>query len=195
LEAHLKTCAECRRESFYFAELVSTASRMEAINVRPDFNLRLRAAIQRTESAAARTQRTGWTSGLPQLRWRPAFAFSMAAVFALVAFGSFQYSSYREHRAVDEFNAQLGRQGQEAREAALGLREDQSVMPPQWSPVDGLSPEMRRLQDQYLADHKLSREYIAGGEKLTTDSTLANPEAEYLTPVVRSDQMLQPVSY
>jgi len=194
LNAHLELCSECRRESFYFAELTATASRMETVSVRPDFNLRLRSAIQRAEPVPSPVARRGWFAAVPRLQWRPAYAFAMAAALVLIAFGSFQYSSYRDRQAVAAENARIGQDGELARDAALGLGDNQSVVPPQWSPVDGLSPEMRRLQEQYLADHKLPRNYILGGDEIA-DTAMAAPGTEYVMPVVRSDQMMQQVSY
>jgi len=192
LNAHLEKCEGCRREAFYFSEIATAVSRMDTVTVRSDFDLRLRAAIKRAEAKPAPR---GFWHRLPLPSLRPIFLVPSLAVAVLVAFGAYQFAESRQvhaEQAAIEAQAELGRMN---RDAALGLRSEQEILPPGWTPVDGgLSPEMKQLQDQYLAGRQLPQNYILDTDGLG-DPHSTKPEPEYVMPVVRSDQMVRQVSY
>lgn len=192
LSHHLEGCGECRREAFFFSAIGAAASRMGTVAVRPDFNLRLRAAIRRTETAPARL--AGWRERFAVLRLRPALAMGVAAVALFVAVGSYQFSSFRSAQATIAEQALRGEEGRLARARAMGLPTGEQILPAGWTPVDGLSPEMRRLQEQYLAAENLPRNYIIEADDLD-DPLSQKPRPLYVMPTVPSEQMVRKVSY
>ncbi|HUU46723.1 MAG TPA: zf-HC2 domain-containing protein [Acidobacteriota bacterium] len=192
LNGHLEACADCRREAFYFSENAAASTRVERVAVRPDFNLRLRAAVRRAEAEAAAP--TGWHAWLTGLSLRPAFAVASAAAIILAGIGAYQFSDFSRDRAALAENTQRAEQGRLARAQAMGLSEAEPILPAGWTAVDGLSPEMQRLQEQYLAGENLPRNYIVQSEGL--DDPLSNkPRPLYVMPTVPSEQMVREVSY
>lgn len=192
LDHHLKGCGACRREAFFFSEIGVAASRMETVSVRPDFNLRLRAAIRRAEVAPARI--SGWRERFAVLRLRPALVAGAAVAVMLVAVGSYQYSSFNSEQAKMAEQVRRGEEGRLARARAMGLPTGEQILPAGWTPVDGFSPEMRKLQEQYLAAENLPRNYIIEADNLN-DPLSQKPRPLYVMPTVPSEQMVRKVSY
>lgn len=197
LSVHLEECAECRREAFYFSEIANASSRLETVSVRPDFNLRLRATIRRAEAESS-TVAAGWKSRFPRLvigSYRPVLVLAASAILLLV--GSYQFVQFRNAQSIQADHADespLGHDGLDGRDAAFGFSRGTSIEPSEWQRVDGLSPEMKRLREVYLADRNLERRYILETDDLN-DRLSTRPHPEYIMPVVRSDQVVQPVSY
>lgn len=192
LNQHLEGCAECRSEAFYFSEIGAAASRMETVSVRPDFNLRLRAAIRRAEAAPVGL--SGWRERFAVLRLRPALAMGVVALALLTAVGSYQFSSFNSEQAAMAEQVRRGEEGRLARDRAMGLPTGEQILPAGWTPVDGLSPEMQRLQEQYLAAENLPRNYIIEAEDLN-DPLSEKPQPLYVMPTVPSEQVIRKVSY
>jgi len=193
LDEHLKQCPSCRSEAFYFSEIAALSGKMESVSVRPDFNLRLRAAIQRQESAE-RTRRRWYQLNMPPV-WRTAMAG--AAVLALFAFS---YGGYRVYVAtndtptaapmiqVDQNWTTTPATGELTADAALPR------VPSGWTPVSGISPEAERLRERYLDARQGQSEYIL--ETVGLDDINAQDTApRYVMPVLRSDEVVEKVSY
>lgn len=179
LDAHLLTCAECRREGFYFSEIGVLAGRMESVAVRPDFDLRLRAAIRRVEAGEVdATGRWRFASALV----RPAFALVTASV--VIAGGVSAYL-FLSPKAIPI--AQTSNQPTE-------VASDPTVLPATLTPVEGMTPEMRRLQERYLATGQLPEHYVVEAVSLD-DPTSKKPSLRYVLPTVSTEQVSRKDSY
>lgn len=178
LEEHLKVCADCRRESFYFSEIAALAGRLEKSNVRPDFNLRLRAAIRRSE--AAPTQRKSWREFSSQIFLRPVLAFGLL-IFALgggvTGYVLIQEDSAQPLLSVDK----------------AGPGEWQSEILPGLTPVNGESDEDLRVR-QYLEVQRGESEYLIQTVSLPEQQTQEKMQ-QYVMPVIPAEQMVRQVSY
>jgi len=192
LDEHLAVCPECRRESFYFSEIGALAGRMETVSVRPDFDVRLRAAIRRAETSPAKM--SPWYRRLTAQPWRLALVTgSLAIVFGL------SYGAYRT-RVAPSPNASLPVESKPDPKKTLEYfgnlvsGQGQPGMSSGWLPVDGASPEALRLRNLYLDASRGSRDYLVGTVGLDDPNT-KKPSPRYVMPVERSDDMVRKVSY
>jgi len=195
LEEHLETCAECRREAFYFSEIGSLVNRIERVPVRPDFDLRLKAAIRRAEATENEGRR--WY----QWHLTPAYRVAVGVCTVLVLFAA-SYGSYRV-LGVDDTSAKLSTESalQNPSLATMpdgsvdtGSADSWSVPPPGLTPVDPMSADARILSTRYLAIDQQSGEYVLGTVRID-DPMAKNKEPNYVMPMVRSDHMVKKVSY
>lgn len=193
LDEHLKNCPSCRSEAFYFSEIAALSGKLEHVQVRPDFNLRLRAAIQRQESAAQVRRR--WY----QLNLSPAWRTALAGAAVAVLFG-FSYGGYQVFVAGDDTPATppgiTVDQNWSTVPPTSGVIADEAMpqVPSGWTPVSGLSPEAERLRERYLAQRQGSSEYIlqtVGVEDLTAQDTAP----QYILQVLPYEQVAEKVSY
>jgi predicted anti-sigma-YlaC factor YlaD len=175
LDAHLSTCAECRREAFYFSEIAALAGRIEKVAVRPDFDLRLRAAIRRVEAGEEKPARL-WRFAPVTLR--PAFAVAAATVVVVSGLSTYWFLSPKA--------------GQVAQRGSLAP--EVTSVPATLTPVEGLTPEMRRLQEQYLATGQLPENYVVETVGLD-DPTSKKPSPRYVMPTMSTEQVSRKDSY
>lgn len=192
LESHLATCESCRREAFYFTEIGAIATRMDGHAVRPDFNLRLRAAIRRHEHEAAHP--VPWQSRLAGILLRPGVVAAGVIVMGLGGLGAWTVT----HKAapvpqtisVEEpvpsklpygIPAEFGRSSTEPAAGEL-------------TPLDGLDPETRRIYERYLQAGQLPRDYIHDGIPLE-DFGFDSVAPRYVMPTEPTDMAAKKVSY
>ena len=195
LDDHLKQCPSCRREAFYFSEIGALANKLEPVSVRPDFNLRLRAAIQRQEKSEAAHHH--WYQVRVSPIWRTALAGATVLALFVVTYGG-----YRVLTAGDSENqAAVSRianeqDGTNSPEVYGSTPTDPNVpdLPSGWTPVVGGSPDAQRLRERYLAARQGSSEYVLETVRLD-DFTLQQAEPRYVMPLIRSDEVVQKVSY
>lgn len=192
LDEHLKQCPHCRSEAFYFSEIAVLSGKMEPVTVRPDFNLRLRAAIQREESAAEAHRR--WY----QLNISPAWRIAMAGAAVLTLF-VFSYGGYHVITAGNNTPTSgiAIDQGWSTSPQVAGETSADVVapeVPSGWTPVSDISPEAQRLRERYLAARQGPSEYIL--ETVGLDDVNAQDTApQYLMPLMPSEQVVEKVSY
>lgn len=189
LESHLSGCPDCRREAFYFSEIAAMSGRLQKTTaVRPDFNLRLRAAIRREEPLPRR-----WSLRPPNhaiLAYRPALVAVTACVVCLVGLGAYKFVFVSGSSAVKTTIVPSIPQAtahSASGELELALRSG-------LIPVDGMTPEMKRLQDQYLATGQLPRDYVVDAVG-ADDSVGSKPMPSYVMPTMSSEQVVRKVSY
>jgi hypothetical protein len=192
LTEHLEGCEGCRRDAFYYSEITASATRLEQVSVRPDFDMRLRAAIRRAD--AELPARSRWFGWLTALGARPVWLTVSATMILLASLGAYQFSDFNTTRSVAAEHAAQGEQGRLERAAAMGLPAAEPILPAGWTPIDGISPEMQRLQNQYLANDQLRRDYIMVSEGLH-DPLSKKPRQLYVMPTVPSEQVVKKVSY
>lgn len=189
LEAHLSSCESCRREAFYFSEIGSLATRMAPHSARPDFDLRLRAAIRRADDAAA--QPVSWQSRFASLFLRPALVGASVVVLGLGGLGAWSIMTAKEapQAKVEEAAPAV------SPEYGLNVRYGQpTARPGELIPVEGLDEETRRLQERYLEAGRLPRDYVMDAVPLET-STVDSSAPQYVLPTVSPDQVTKNVSY
>jgi anti-sigma factor RsiW len=194
LDEHLKQCPSCRREAFYFSEIAALSNKLEPVAVRPDFNLRLRAAIQRQENSA-KARHHWYQLNLPPV-WRTAMAG--AAVLALFAVTYGGYRIFNDGNGQTQTVAPVIAIDQNWSSSAVLSEVPGDVASPEvpsgWTPVNGLSPDAQRLRERYLAACQGPSEYILETVRLD-DLNMQEAEPRYVMPVVRSDQVTQKDSY
>ncbi|MBI5867825.1 MAG: zf-HC2 domain-containing protein [candidate division Zixibacteria bacterium] len=192
LDDHLASCSECRREAFYFSEIAASAGRMESVSVRPDFDLRLRAAIHRAETAPSRTQ--SWYQLMISRPWRPVLAVCSMILVLGLSYGAYRASTNSSPSNVLQAQAPTDPKSTLEYFGTLVSGTRPAGMPSGWLAVDGSSPESRRLQSLYLNASQGPNDYVSQTVGLD-DSNAAKPGANYVMPVVRSDDMARKVSY
>lgn len=192
LEEHLASCEGCRREGFYFAEIGSTAMKLEPHPVRPDFNLRLRAAIRRADEQALRPIR--WQDRVGAVVFRPALVAAGVMVLGLGGLGA--WSMMKGQSAQKPTVAEtVGPEVNPEYGLRVGYGEDGGTAPDGGLvPVDGLSPEDRRIQERYLQTEQMARTYIMEGESLDR-SSIDSASPRFVLPTVSPDQVNKKVSY
>jgi hypothetical protein len=194
LDDHLNQCPSCRREAFYFSEIGALANKLEPVAVRPDFNLRLRAAIQRKENAEV--VRRNWYHLNLTPGWRTAIAAASVLALFAVTYGGYRVFSSGSGDSQPVAPAFSVDQDWTTSSASGQFVSDPGVpdVPSGWTPVSGLSPDAQRLRDRYLAARQGPSEYILETVRLD-DLNLQQAEPRYVMPIVRSDQVAQKVSY
>ncbi len=89
VRAHLAECGRCRAALDEYRRLDSVLEEWKAVEPRPGFDARLRAAVERSATAPASSLwglRWGPLGGFGSLRWlAPALALAMAVVVSVVA--------------------------------------------------------------------------------------------------------------
>ena len=195
LEEHLETCAECRREAFYFSEIGSLTKRLEPVAVRPDFDLRLKAAIRRAEATEKEGRR--WY----QWHLTPAYRVALGVCTVMILFAA-SYGSYRV-LGVDNTDATMSAEPALPNTAVAtmpdgavdtGTAESWAIPPSGLTPLDPMSADARILSNRYLATDLQSGEYVLGTVRID-DPMAKNQEPNYVMPMVRSDHMVKKVSY
>ncbi|MEW5700618.1 MAG: zf-HC2 domain-containing protein [Candidatus Zixiibacteriota bacterium] len=179
LDAHLSACPECRREGFYFSEIGALAERLEKVSVRPDFNLRLRAAIRRVETGESRP---AWRRRFIPVIPRPVLALAAATLVVGVGLGAYRFLSPAPGPLA------------QGKVDAAGELSTSSALPATLTPVEGLTPEMRRLQEQYLAAGRLPENYIVEAVGLN-DPTSKKLPTRYVLPTVSTEQVSRKDSF
>jgi hypothetical protein len=194
LDDHLHQCPSCRREAFYFSEIGALANKLEPVAVRPDFNLRLRAAIQRKENAEV-VRRRWYHLNLPPV-WRTAVAATSVLALFAVTYGGYRVFSSGAGNSQSGAPAIAVDQDWTTSNSPAQVLADPEILdvPSGWTPVSGLSPDAQRLRDRYLAARQGPSEYILETVRLD-DLNLQQAEPRYVMPIVRSDQVAQKVSY
>ena len=191
LDEHLAACPECRREAFYFSEIGALAGRMESVSVRPDFGVRLRAAIRRTEINPASLP--PWYRRLAQPGRLALVTCSMVLVVGL---------SYGAYRARFAPSPNVSLQSDSKSDPKLTLKyfgnlvsgTSQPGASSGWIALDGTSPEAQRLQNLYLGASRGPSDYVVQTVGLDDPNT-KKPSPRYVMPVERSDDMVRKVSY
>lgn len=190
LEAHLASCEECRREAFYFSEIGSLATRMESHSARPDFNLRLRAAIRRADEAAAHP--VSWQSRLAMLLLRPSLVAASIVVLGIGGLGAWSMMKGTE------IPQQASRDLAPTVDPKLGLpvaHGTPTVKPSgELIPVIGNDGEAQRLRGRYLEAGQLPHDYVLDGIPVN-DPNHDSSALRYVLPTVSSDQVTKKVSY
>ncbi|MBD3297832.1 MAG: hypothetical protein GF341_04185, partial [candidate division Zixibacteria bacterium] len=196
LDEHLEECAECRREAFYFSEIGVIIPRMEKVDARPDFNLRLRAAIKREEAKA--TEPRKWYQWNLTPAWRLAVGAAMVVMVFAVSYGSYQFVSPSSaeapitvvpapetaaHAAASERVFEVSETADEGSGYAGG-----------WAEVDLMTPDGLAARDRYLAARRGPGEYVLETFQLA-DPTAKKPSPNYLITTVPSEQVIQRTSY
>ena len=195
LDEHLKQCPSCRREAFYFSEIGALAGKLEPVAVRPDFNLRLRAAIERQEKTDA-VRRHWYKISLPPV-WRTVLAGATVLALFAVTYGGYRVLTSGGSKSQTANPGIAGEQQTTESAEVYGstpVDPDVSDLPSGWTPVVGGAPDAQRLRDRYLAARQGSSEYVLETVKLD-DLTLQEAEPRYVMPLVRSDEVVQKVSY
>ncbi|GAB4313753.1 MAG: hypothetical protein Kow0074_00420 [Candidatus Zixiibacteriota bacterium] len=196
MDEHLEQCAECRREAFYFSEIGSLIRRVEQVPTRPDFNLRLRAAIQREEARAAAPRRWYQWNLSPALRLAVGTAMVML-VFG-VSYGSYQILS--PSTTVPPITVVPA--PETAAHATTVDRVFDATSPVDnwggyssgWTEVDLMTPDGLAARERYLAARRGPGEYVLDMYPID-DPTAKKPEPNYLMTTVPSDQVIRPTSY
>jgi hypothetical protein len=192
LDEHLEHCAACRREAFYFSEIGNLASRLEPTPVRPDFNLRLRAAIERQEKADAIA--SPWYRFHLAPVWRPAIA-AVAVVFMFVlTYGGYRVISGPSADQGLASESTINQDWSQDELAAARIDANDFALPSGLTPVQSDSPDAERVRDQYLAASQGPSNFVIGTVGLD-DPTTKKPEPQYVLPVIPSEQMARKVSY
>jgi len=179
LEDHLKGCADCRREAFYFSGIAACAGRLEKAPVRPDFNVRLRAAIRRSEVAASTPK--PWYRPTLQPLFRPVLAFGLL----VLTLGGGVTGYVLTH------DSESGPMGPAASTEAIV--EWQPVVQPGMTPVGDMTAEDQRVR-QYIDTNGALSDYVIetySVEDLNAEKHLP----QYFNPVVPAEQMARQVSY
>jgi hypothetical protein len=189
LEAHLESCEECRREAFYFSEIGSLASRLGNHGARPDFNLRLRAAIRRSEEAAARP--VSWQTKLAGLLLRPALVAASVVVLGLGGLGAWSVMHGTETKQAISVSDEPAVSPEYGLTVPYGTAKSPSG---ELIPVSDLDTEARRLQERYFETVQWPRDYVLGGVRLD-DSNAQKSTTLYVLPTVSTDQVAKNVSY
>jgi hypothetical protein len=192
LDEHLEHCAACRREAFYFSEIGNLASRLESAPVRPDFNLRLRAAIERQEKAEAVA--SPWYRFHLAPAWRPAIA-AVAVVFMFVlTYGGYRVVSGPSADQGLASNSTINQDWTNEEVASAPAEVNEFALPSGLTPVQSDSPDADRVRSQYLAASQGRSDFVIGTVGLD-DPTTKKPEPQYVLPVIPSEQMVRKVSY
>ena len=189
LQAHLDGCEECRREAFYFSEIAVLSGKVETRPIRPDFDLRLKAAIRRADAAAAIP--VPWSRRLTFALWRPALAGAAVLVVALGGFGAYSLMSDDEAKYLDSSRSGGGLTPQ------YGLSVDpHGTALPEGSlvPVDGLDPETQKLRERYLQTGRMNQEFVTPVVRLEDSNTLS-PTHRYVLPTVTAEEVGKKASY
>jgi len=189
LEAHLVGCEECRREAFYFSEIAVLAGKVETRPVRPDFDLRLKAAIRRADAVAAAP--IPWSQRISLALWRPALAGAAVLVLVLGSIGAYTLMHDDEAKYLDSSRTAGGLTPQ------YGLSVDPNgAALPEGSlvPVDGFDPETQKLRDRYLQTGQMSQDYVTQAVSVN-DSNAISPAHRYVLPTVTAEQVAKKASY
>lgn len=192
LDDHLASCPECRREAFYFSEIAATAGRMETVSVRPDFDVRLRAAIHRAETTPSRTQ--SWYQLLVTRPWRPALAVCSMILVMGLSYGAYRAKTADSPNSIPQATAQTDPKSTLEYFATLVSGIPAEGVPSGWHAVDGNSPEALRLQNLYLQATQGTSDFVVPTVGLD-DPNSVKPGPSYIMPVERSDDMARKVSY
>lgn len=196
LDEHLEQCAECRREAFYFSEMGSLVRRVEQVPARPDFNLRLRAAIQREEARAVAPRK--WYQWNLTPAWRLAVGSAMVVLVFAVSYGS--YHVVTSNRPVPPVTVMPAPEtAVHATTAdrvfdAASSADNWSGYSSGWSEVNLMTPEGLAAQERYLAARRGAGDYVLDMYPID-DPTAKKPEPNYLMTTVPSDQVVRRTSY
>jgi hypothetical protein len=163
---------------------------LESHSARPDFNLRLRAAIRRADEAAAHPVR--WQSRLTTLLLRPSLVAASIIVLGLGGLGAWSMmkgADVPQHAARDAGPAV---------DPAVGLpvaHGTPTVKPSgELIPVIGNDEEALRLRGRYLEADQLPHAYVLDGIPVN-DPNHDSSALRYVMPTVSSDQVTKKVSY
>ena len=192
LDDHLAGCAVCRREAFYFSEIAVVAGRMESVSVRPDFDLRLRAAIRRVEAAPADT--LPWYRALVARPWRPVLAACSMVLVVGLSYGAYRARLVPSPANSSRLMAQVDPKTTLERFQNLVSGTSQPGLPSGWIAIDGNSPEAKRLQNLYLKASQGPDDFVVQTVGLDDPNT-NKPAPRYVMPMERSDDMVRKVSY
>jgi hypothetical protein len=184
LEDHLKGCAECRREAFYFSEIAASAGRLEQASIRPDFNVRLRAAIHRSEAAAARPK--PWHGISRHSFLRPAMALGLLVITLGGGITGYIFTQSGDS------GSPLPGQAYPIGSSEL-IAEGQGALQPGITPVGDQSAEDQRVQ-QYIESNHGPNDYVLETVSLE-DPTAEKRMTQYVNPVITADQVARRVSY
>jgi len=153
----------------------------------------LRAAIQRQESAAQAHRR--WY----QLNMPPVWRVTMAGA-AVMALFAFSYGGYRAYVANDATPAATPGIVVDQNWSSAPITDETNTKAAEpevlsgWTPVSGLSPEAERLRERYLDARQGPNEYILETVGLE-DYNAQDTAPRYVMPVLRSDEVVEKVSY
>lgn len=196
LDEHLKECAECRREAFYFSEIGAIIPRMERVDARPDFNLRLRAAIKREEAKA--TEPRKWYQWNLAPAWKLAVSAAMVMLVFAVSYGSYQIILPSSPEApITVVPAPETAAHAAASERVFEVTEtadEWSGYSSGWAEVDLMTPDGLAARDRYLTVRRGPGEYVLPTFQLD-DPTAKKPSPNYLMTTVPSEQVIQRTSY
>jgi len=192
LDEHLETCSECRREAFYFSEIVVQAGRMESVSVRPDFDLRLKAAIRRAETVPASS--FPWYRLLQAQPWRPVLVTCSMLLVIGLSYGTYQARFAPSSGVPLQSMASIDPETTLEYFGNLVSGTRQPGLPSGWIAIYGNSPEARRLQNLYLNASRGPNNYVVEAVDLDDPNT-KKPAPRYVMPVERSDDMVRKVSY
>jgi hypothetical protein len=165
---------------------------MEAVSVRPDFDLRLRAAIHRAETVAASS--SPWHSQLLAQPWRPALVACSMVLMVGLSYGAYRARVTPFSGASPQPAAQIDPKATLEYFGNLVSGANQPGLPSGWIAVNGNSPEALRLQNLYLNASQGLNDYVVETMNLDDPNT-KKPGPCYVMPVERSDDMLRKVSY
>lgn len=182
LEDHLAGCESCRREAFYFSEIASLTGHTEVHPVRPDFNLRLRAAVRRAENAPPLT----WKSRLTPLLWRPALVTTSLAAIGFAGLGAYNMVVGDEADPVVTESSQTTFDPQ----YGIAVPAGKAISPGVLTPVDEYGPEAARYQEARQFPHDFVTETVR-----LEDTNRQNGNHFYVMPTMTQDQVLKKESY
>ncbi len=192
LDEHLEQCPSCRREAFYFSEIAAISNKLEPVAVRPDFNLRLRAAIERQENTA-KARRPWYQLNLSPM-WRTAMAGAAVVALFAVTYGGYMVFGTGETQTVAPSIAIDQNWSNSAVLSEVPSDVASPEVPSGWTPVNGLSPDAQRLRERYLEARQGPSEYVLETVRLD-DFNRQQAEPRYVMPVVSSDQVTKKDSY
>jgi hypothetical protein len=195
LDEHLKQCAECRREAFYFSEIGSLIPRVEKVPVRPDFNLRLRAAIQREEAKVAAPRRWYMREFSPVARL--ALGSAMVMVLFVASYGSYQMLNLSADVPVTVVPAPqtAAHTDYAGRPLDVSSRSDEwNSYPSGWTELNLTTPEGLAASERYLSVRRNPGEFVLETYRLA-DPTAKKPGPTYMMTTVSSEQVIQRDSY
>ncbi len=196
LDEHLKECPECRREAFYFSEIGAIIPRIERVEARPDFNLRLRAAINRAEAKAAEPRK--WYQWNLTPAWRLAVGAAMVVLVFTVSYGSYQIVSPSSPEApITVVPAPETAAHATASERVFDITEttdEWSGYASGWTEVNLMTADGLAARDRYLTARRGPGEFVLETFQLA-DPTAKKPSPNYLMTTVPSEQVIQRTSY